>query len=185
VQSGHITPLVDRDGAVRQQPAIVCHDGKPYPALFLSAAMKGTTTPQISLVASEGLFSSQWELTGLPLYKSGIPLDQKGNIRIPWTLRQEAFVALSAQDVLAGRVPQGLLNNAWVLIGSTALGLNDRIATPFSGIEAGMLVHLASPRLAGRKHTLHPQLLGSTPSYPHRISRSAWHNCDENQYLFS
>lgn len=139
--SGHITPLVDRDGAVRQQPAIVCHDGKPYPALFLSAAMKGTTTPQISLVASEGLFSSPWELTGLPLYKSGIPLDQKGNIRIPWTLRQEAFVALSAQDVLAGRVPQGLLNNAWVLIGSTALGLNDRIATPFSGIEAGMLVH--------------------------------------------
>lgn len=139
--SGHITPLIGRDGTVRQQPAIICHDGKPFPALFLAAMMKGTATTQIHLVANEGIFSSPWELSGLPLYKTGIPLDEQGNIRIPWNLRQDAFIALSAQDILAGQVPQGLLNNAWVLVGSTALGLNDRIATPFSGIEAGMLVH--------------------------------------------
>lgn len=139
--SGHITPFIDRDGTVRHQPAIICHEGKPFPALFLSAIMKGTATTQLNLESREGLLSAPWELNGLPLYKDGIPLDRSGNVRIPWHLKSDAFVALSAKDVLAGNVPDGLLKNAWVLIGSTALGLNDRVATPFSGIEAGMIVH--------------------------------------------
>lgn len=103
--------------------------------------MKGTATTQINFVASEGFFAAPWELTGLPLYKNGVPLDHLGNVRVPWQLKPEAFIAISAEDILNGQVPQGLLNNAWVLVGSTALGLNDRVATPFSGIEAGMLVH--------------------------------------------
>lgn len=138
---GHITPQVDRDGAVRHQPAVICHDGKAYPALFLAAAMQGTGTAQVALAAGGGALAPAWELSGLPLYKNGIPLDARGNVRIPWHVEPDAFVALSAQDVLAGRVPAGLLQNAWVLVGSTSLGLNDRIATPFSGIGAGMLVH--------------------------------------------
>ncbi|RIX44178.1 MAG: adenylate/guanylate cyclase domain-containing protein [Rhodocyclales bacterium GT-UBC] len=141
VPVGHITPLVSRDGAVRHQPAVVCHDGKAYPALFLSALMLGTGTAQISLAAGSGALASAWELNGLPLHRNGVPLDERGNVRVPWHVQPEAFVALSAQDVLAGKVPSGLLQNSWVLVGSTALGLNDRIATPFSGIGAGMLVH--------------------------------------------
>ena len=31
--AGHITPRLDSDGVVRRQPAIVCHEGKAYPAL--------------------------------------------------------------------------------------------------------------------------------------------------------
>lgn len=139
--AGHITPRIESDGGIRRQPAIICHDSKAYPALFLATLARMLPGDDIALHAGEGLLGPHWRLSG-PLVKRGaLPLDAEGNIRIPWTIRPEALISLSAADVLAGRVPQGLLKNAWVVIGSTALGLNDRVATPFGGNSAGLMVH--------------------------------------------
>ena len=38
---GHITPRLSENGNVRQQPAVICHEGRAYPALFLAAALAG------------------------------------------------------------------------------------------------------------------------------------------------
>lgn len=141
VPVGHITPLVESDGNIRQQPALICHQGKAYPALFIVALAQATTNHKIKLQAGNSPLAPPWELTGNPIQKNGIPLDPQGNVRIPWTINPQAFISLSATDLLAGRLPQGLLKNAWVVIGSTALGLNDRTATPFGGNEAGFTVH--------------------------------------------
>lgn len=138
---GHITPLVEKDGVLRHQPAIICDQEKAYPALFVSALRQAQGGPDITLAPGRGLFGPAWQLKGVAFSREGIPLDAAGNVRIPWGQANRAFVSLSAADVLAGRVPRGLLNNAWVLIGSTALGLNDRIATPFGGSGAGLSVH--------------------------------------------
>lgn len=138
---GHITPLIERNGTVRQQPALICHQDKAYPALFIVALAQAISGHEIKLQAGHGPLSPAWELTGSPLQKNGIPLDPHGNVRIPWTLDPQAFISISAADLLAGRMPQGLLKNTWVIIGSTALGLNDRVATPFGGNEAGFSVH--------------------------------------------
>lgn len=141
---GHIAPLIENDGIVRRQPALICHDGKTYPALFVAALAQALAPGEIRLQAGESPLSPlapPWRLLGPAFADTGIPLDARGNVRIPWTLRPEAFVSLSARDVLAGRVPDGLLNNAWVVVGSTALGLNDRIATPFGGHGAGFAIH--------------------------------------------
>lgn len=138
---GHITPLIESDGVVRRQPAVICAESKAYPALFIAALGQALKSPKIELEKGSGLFSPHWQLAGVSLDKRGLPLDAGGNVRIPWSLPPEGFVSLSAADVLAGRVPQGVLHNAWVLIGSTALGLNDRIATPYGGNGAGLTVH--------------------------------------------
>lgn len=138
---GHITPHIEADGVVRHQPAIICDRGRAYPALFISALGLALNQADIRLETGRGLLGPDWQLHGPSLSRDGLPLDDKGNVRIPWALQPEALISLSAADVLAGRVPQGLLDNAWVLVGSTALGLNDRIATPFSGSSAGLMIH--------------------------------------------
>ena len=139
--TGHVTPLIEPDGVVRRQPALICHQGKTYPALFIAALSQIIAPPETALRAGSGLAASNWQLHGPALGKNGIPLDVRGNVRVPWALAPQAFVSVSARDVLAGRVPTDLLKNAWVVVGSTALGLNDRVATPFGGQEAGFVVH--------------------------------------------
>lgn len=162
---GHITPLVEGDGMVRRQPAVICNQGKPYPALFVAVLAQALGRPAISLETGSGLFAPVRELSGPSLDKRGIPLDAQGNVRVPWTLRPEGFISIAAADVLAGRTPQGLLDNAWVLIGSTALGLNDRVATPFGSSSAGLMVHAQLLRGA---------LDGSIPAAPRRAPVYQW-----------
>ncbi|PZP56248.1 MAG: hypothetical protein DI596_10515, partial [Azospira oryzae] len=38
--AGHITPRIARDGAVRRLPALICFEGRAYPALGLAALTK-------------------------------------------------------------------------------------------------------------------------------------------------
>lgn len=139
--TGHITPLVERQGIIRRQPALICHQGKAYPALFIAALAKINESDDIRLQAGSDPSASSWQLLGPFFDKHGIPLDSRGNVRIPWSIKPDAFVSIAARDILAGRVPRDLLKNSWVVVGSTALGLNDRIATPFGGHGAGFTIH--------------------------------------------
>ena len=139
--AGHITPHIEADGHLRRQPALICHEGKVYPALFIAALAQNLSEKVAPLEVGSGLLGPAWQLPAPSFENAGIPLDAQGLVRVPWTLRPDAFISLAAADVLAGRVPQNLLQNAWVVIGSTALGLNDRTATPFSGNSPGLMVH--------------------------------------------
>jgi adenylate cyclase len=54
-----------------------------------------------------------------------------------------------------GSAPADLLRNRWVLLGSSALGLNDRAATPLAAVSSGVMVHATAmtsllDRLEGR-----------------------------------
>ena len=140
---GHITPRVAPDGVVRHQPAIICHDGLSYPALSLAALMNGTAETGLILQRGASPIEAPWILSGRSQALPAVPLDENGDIRIPWRLHPHSLISLSAADVLAERVPAGLLHNAWVLVGSSAFGLHDTIATPFEGAGAGLQVHAA------------------------------------------
>ncbi|MBK7991595.1 MAG: adenylate/guanylate cyclase domain-containing protein [Comamonadaceae bacterium] len=138
---GHITPRVAPDGLVRHQPAIICSDNRSYPALSLVALMNGTGETGLVLQRGASPLDAPWMLSGRSQAFPAIPLDENGDIRIPWRLHPHSFISLSAADVLADRVPAGLLSGAWVLVGSSAFGLHDVIATPFEGAAAGLQVH--------------------------------------------
>ncbi len=136
---GHITPRIARDGILRHQPAIVCMGSQAYPALALTALMHAGAEPQLALQRGHWL-QAPWLLTGNPVL-GHVPLNEHGDLRIPWRLHPDSFISLSAADVLAGRVPPPLLSGAWVLVGSSAFGLNDTIATPFGGAASGLQAH--------------------------------------------
>jgi adenylate cyclase len=138
---GHITPHIEEDGNLRRQPGLICHQGKVYPALFIAALAQALVVDVAPMQAGLGLLGPMWQLPSPSFERRGLPLDQQGLVRVPWTLQPDAFVSISAADVLAGRVPQRLLQNAWVVVGSSSMGLNDRTATPFGGNSAGFMVH--------------------------------------------
>jgi adenylate cyclase len=152
VTVGHITPRVAPDGFVRQQPAVICNQGKSYPALGLAAVMRGAGEHSIALERGAGWLDAPWRLTAPNLAPGYVPLDSRGDIRVSWLLDPDSFISVSASDVLAGKLPPGLLSKAWVLVGSSAFGLNDSIATPFHGVASGLQVHaqLITALLDGR-----------------------------------
>ncbi len=138
---GHITPRIASDGFVRHQPAVICFQGKSYPALGLVALMHGANEHALAFERGSGWLEAPWKLSAPGLALGSIPLDERGDLRVSWRLHPDSFISLSAADVLAGRVPRGLLEGAWVLLGSSAFGLNDAIATPFGGAGSGLQVH--------------------------------------------
>lgn len=140
--AGHISPRIAPDGAVRKLPALVCYDGRAYPALGLATLLRATEARAgFALAPSPGLLEPAWRLSHPVLPGAGVPLDQNGDIRLSYRLPRQAFISIPAADVLEGRAPAHLLRGAWVLVGATAFGLGDVVPTPHGGAVGGVEVH--------------------------------------------
>ena len=137
---GHITPIVDSDGSIRRVPAVVCYEGQAYPALAVASLAAATGAQPVWRNAQAGLFSAGsaqiLDVGGLQL-----PLDTSGQLRVSYQMPREGFAAVSAVDVLQGKVPPSMLKGAWVLVGSTAFGGGDAVPTPQGGAVGGVEVH--------------------------------------------
>jgi len=142
IPKGHITPIVASDGAIRQFPALVCIEDSAYPVLGISALMQATNTENWSAEISSGTsFFGPAQSLSFPNYPGlEIPLDSTGHMRISYEKAPESFMAISAADVIAGNVDLSLLENAWVLVGTTAFGIGDIVPTPYSGATPGIEV---------------------------------------------
>ena len=156
--AGHITPRIERDGVVRQLPAMICHDGRTYPSLALTifwrAAQPHKNSADVALPAPDWKWQTRrthrfegpgpapdaWLISpSLPgLY---VPLDGQGNMRVPYRLDRKAFASVSAADVLRGLADPSLLKGTIVLVGATAFGVGDTVATPHAAVTAGLEVH--------------------------------------------
>ncbi|MDO9520922.1 MAG: adenylate/guanylate cyclase domain-containing protein [Pseudohongiella sp.] len=140
IPKGHIAPIFASDGSVRKVHAFVCVDGQVYPTLVISALLQATnaTSWNASIESGRGWFSPE-QVLRLESYPGlGIPLDNDGNLRISYRDLPENFLAVSAADVMAGRVEREMLQNAWVLIGGTAFGMGDIVPTPYNGSTPGV-----------------------------------------------
>ena len=137
---GHITPVVDGDGSIRRVPAVVCFEGQAYPALAVAGLAAATDAQPVWRNMQGGLFSNDSaqliDVGGLQL-----PLDAQGQLRVSYQMPREGFAAVSAVDVLQGKVPPHMLKGAWVLVGSTAFGGGDSVPTPQGGAVGGVEVH--------------------------------------------
>ena len=134
---GHITPVVDPDGTIRRVPALICHQGQTYPALVVSA-LAAATGAQPQWRPQSGLSGAAQTLQ---VGSFQLPTDAQGQLLVSYQTPRSGFIALSASDVLAGRVPAQLLQGAWALIGSTAMGAGDAVPTPQGGAVGGIEVH--------------------------------------------
>lgn len=115
---GNIGYRPDADGVLRRLPWSVAYQGRHYPMLAQALLYCAAAEPPKALPPA--LSQGQW--------------------RLPWRPRSD-YSTLSAHRVLAGQAPAELLRGRRVFIGSTALGLADRVATPLESAAPGLLVH--------------------------------------------
>lgn len=139
-EQAHITPITDPDGNVRRLYPLVCHVSGCVETLALSLMRQLTGVPpayQIDTAYSSTRLTDQ---TGL----LNIPLAEDTSLRIPWHHPRYAIPWVSAADVINQTLPKGWLDGRILILGSSAVGLHDRISTPvaadFPAAEAHALL---------------------------------------------
>lgn len=137
-RAGHITPTIDADGTVRRVPALVCYQGAQYPALAMTP-FSVAEAPVIK--AGQTPWQPAWQIQWPQSGWKPVGMDAQGQVRVPYTHSRRSQTAISAADVLRGRVPQGMLEGKWVLVGASAFGLSDSVPTALDPAVSGVEVH--------------------------------------------
>jgi adenylate cyclase len=122
---GHVTPHADADGVVRNVAPLIRYGEHVYPmfAWQLLACRAGSKS-------------------GTPLPDpAALPGETNGLFHVPFRRSAATYDVVPAVDVLAGRAPAALLRGRYVVLGSSALGLNDHIASPIDPWLPAMVVH--------------------------------------------
>lgn len=122
---GNIGLQPDPDGRIRRVPLVASWQGQGsalLPLAMLSCPLqpRPVKDPAAGLRLSGGL----WEL--------------------PLPRRWDAYTIVPAAAILDGSAPVDLVRGRWVLVGSSALGLNDRAPTPLAASAPGVMVHASA-----------------------------------------
>ena len=138
---GFLNTTMDADGVLRSTPLILGNDGMIYPSLSLAMARRHTKSLRFKV--DTALAGASERITGIWLDRTLIPTDQYGRVLIPYSGKRGGVPYISASKVLnaehPGTFPQ--LQNAAVLVGSSALGLSDLVSTPTGPTFPGVEVH--------------------------------------------
>ena len=134
VRSGFLSAAPDADGILRRMPLVAELDGRVYPSLALSAV-----TAFIGAHDHPALRVSTVNASTLSIGDLSVPLDGKSNLLLAFRGKKRVFPYVSAVDVLDGTADRGALRGNIVLVGTTALGQREVVATPldtqFVGVE--------------------------------------------------
>ncbi|HEY2433471.1 MAG TPA: CHASE2 domain-containing protein [Vicinamibacterales bacterium] len=133
-RSGFLNAAPDADGILRRAPLLVGLGGRVYPSLALTAyaALAGDAHPTLRVATVNAATLSIGDLA--------IPLDGKGNLLLGFRGKRRTFPYVSAVDVINGTVPRDALRGRLVLVGTTALGTREVVATPFDTQFVGVEV---------------------------------------------
>ncbi|WP_298933043.1 CHASE2 domain-containing protein [uncultured Ramlibacter sp.] len=126
---GNIGLQPDDDGRIRRVPLLAQWHGQVTPLLplaMLACPLQrgGVAGGSLAGLVSNPAAGGHWEL--------------------PFARQWSSYVVIPARAILDGSAPADLVRNRWVLVGSSALGLNDRAATPLAAAAAGVMVHAAA-----------------------------------------
>lgn len=123
--AGNIGFVPDRDGMLRRLPLYSTVEGRAYPTLALALFE--------CCAASRS--------AGLPADFAPKPED-RGFFPLAFSRTWPAYTVVSAVSILQQR--QAPITGRLVLIGSSALGLSDRVSTPLGISTAGVMVHASA-----------------------------------------
>lgn len=139
-------PRVDTDGVFRRVPLLQIYDGAVYPslALALTRGALGNAPVQMEFEPADRHTSLNLEsvLVGASQSMRRAPVDGEVAVYVPYRGPAYVFKYISASDVLHGTVADPtVLNDAIIIVGSTAAGLQDMRVTPVSFNHPGVEVH--------------------------------------------
>ncbi len=136
-------PLIDDDGIVRRTPLMHRYGNAAYESLAL--AMAATVLNDIAVpvfVDTPLMMEGYPPLEAIEIGERSIPLDAQGAVLVPYRGGANSFPYVSATDVIRGVVEDpSVLQDAIVIVGATAPGLQDLRSTPFGSIYPGVEIH--------------------------------------------
>jgi adenylate cyclase len=131
---GLFTIKPERDGIVRRVPMIMLAQGATMPSLSFEMLRVATGSDTIFIKADKaGILS-----IGVKGFQ--IPTDRNGQLWVHFA-HNDPTIYVSALDVLEGRVAPENIARKLVLIGTSAVGLNDIKTTPVSAATPGVEIH--------------------------------------------
>lgn len=132
---GFFNVALDRDGILRRAPLFLEYQERFYPSLALAMVQQFLGSPQLTL------FRIPLGAEALWIGPTRAPLDPKGNLLLRFRGGQGTFATFSAIDLLEGRVNSEWLRDKLVVVGTSAAGLREQIATPLANSSLGVEVH--------------------------------------------
>jgi adenylate cyclase len=124
----------ERDGIVRRVPMILQAQGVTMPSLSFEILRVITGTDTIFIKSDEAGIKS----IGVKGFQ--IPTDANGKLWVHFAHR-DLKILVSAADVLEGKVAPERIKGKIVLVGTSAVGLNDIKTTPVSVAMPGVEIH--------------------------------------------
>ena len=146
--AGIMNQLPDVDGIIRRVPLVVRYKDQLYPTLALEMARMYFFEDSFELVTYPVGDAEQVE--GIRIGRNAgqyeIATDARAQVLVPYVGRsvlsgQGQYPYVSAIDVLNGTADRSLLENALVLVGTTATGMFDLRSTPLEAVYPGVEVH--------------------------------------------
>lgn len=143
---GHLNTLPDVDGAMRLEPLVIQHYDELYPSLslMLAATALNLGAGDIEVRLGEGLRLGGLQIATRPDLQMYVHFYEQRQGQPP-------FRTYSFFDVFSGGVPAAQLRDKIVLIGATATGIGDALATP---------VAATMPPVTAMAHTISTILQG-------------------------
>ena len=139
--AGHFNPSIDADGIVRRVPMLQRFDGNLYESLSLAMARRVLGTDEIEPVFVTDVTGNYEKLEALIMGRVTIPVDAASQALVTYRGRKSSFPYVSASDVLHRRADATVLEDAIVLVGTSAPGLFDLRATPVQNKYPGVEIH--------------------------------------------
>jgi adenylate cyclase len=131
---GLITIRPERDGIIRRVPMVMLAQGQTMPSLSFEMLRLATGTETI-LVKSDVVGIKSVGVKGFE-----VPTDRNGQLWVHFA-RYDPSLYVSAVDVLEGRVALEKIARKLVLVGTSAVALNDIKTTPVSPAMPGVEIH--------------------------------------------
>src|SRR5882757_8385170 len=131
---GLFTIKTERDGIVRRVPMLMQAQGATMPSLSFEILrlVSGSST---ILVKTEKAGIKSVGVRGFE-----VPTDRNGQLWVHFA-RRDPSIYVSAADLLEGNVSPDKIDHKLVLIGPSAVGLNDIKTTPVSSVMPGVEIH--------------------------------------------
>src|SRR6201994_1703350 len=131
---GLFTIKTERDGIVRRGPMMMRAQGLMLPSLSFEILRVVTGTPTI-IVKSEAAGIKSVGVRGFE-----VPTDRNAQLWVHFA-HHDPSIYVSAADVLDGSIPVDKVDHKLILIGTSAVGLNDIKTTPVSSAMPGVEIH--------------------------------------------
>jgi adenylate cyclase len=155
---GLLTINPERDGIVRRVPMIMQAQGTTMPSLTFEILRVATGTDTIFIK------SDQAGINSIGVKGFQVPTDRNGQLWVHFA-RNDPSIYVPAVDVLEGTVPPEKIRGKLVLIGTSAVGLNDIKTTPVSPAMPGVEIHAQVLEAALTKSLLSQPPFGPTVEF--------------------